>query len=118
VRGELYGGQALRGLGGGGIGQNLTTTGAPVRDRGGWGQLIVRPSSLVDLGAGCGVGDPKDVTNLPARRLKNVACETHVTAHPGGPVLVSLGWRGHRTTYETVGTVRNTHVNLALGFEF
>jgi hypothetical protein len=118
VRGELYGGQALRGLGGGGIGQNLTTTGAPVRDRGGWGQLIVRPSSLVDLGAGCGVGDPKDVTNLPARRLKNVACETHVTAHPGGPVLVSLGWRGHRTTYETVGAVRNTHVNLALGFEF
>ena len=62
VRGEYYGGQALRGLGGGGIGQNLTTTGDPVRDRGGWGQLVVRPSTLVDFGAGCGVGDPKDVS--------------------------------------------------------
>ena len=118
IRGELYGGQALRGLGGGGIGQNLTTTGEPVRDRGGWGQLIVRPSTMVDLGAGCGVGDPKDVPNLPARRLRNVACEAHVTAHPGGPVVVSLGWRGHRTTYEAIGVARNTHVNLGLGFEF
>ena len=118
VRGEYYGGQALRGLGGGGIGQNLTTTGDPVRDRGGWGQLVVRPSTLVDFGAGCGVGDPKDVSDLPARRLRNVACEAHVTAHPGGPVVASLGWRGHRTTYETTGVARNTHVNLALGFEF
>ena len=118
VRGELYGGRALRGLGGGGIGQNLTTTGDPVRDRGGWGQLIVKPSTLVDMGAGCGVGDPKDVANLPARRLRNVACEAHVTAHPGGPVIASLGWRGHRTTYESIGVARNTHINLALGFEF
>ena len=118
VRGELYGGQALRGLGGGGIGQNLTTTGEPVRDRGGWGQLIVRPSTIVDLGAGCGVGDPKDVDDLPARRLRNVACEAHVTMHPSGPVVVSLGWRGHRTTYVDAGVARNTHLNLALGFEF
>jgi hypothetical protein len=118
VRGEWYGGQALRGLGGGGIGQNLTTTGLAVRDRGGWGQVIVRPSTIVDLGAGCGVGDPKDVADLPARRLRNVACEAHVTAHPGGPVVMSLGWRGHRTTYEAIGVARNTHVNLALGFEF
>ena len=118
VRGELYRGQALRGLGGGGIGQNLTTTGNAVRDGGAWGQVVVRPSTLVDLGGGCGVGDPKDVANLPARRLRNVACEAHVTAHPGGPVVASLGLRRHRTTYDAIGVARNTHVNLGLGFEF
>ena len=118
LRGEMYGGQALRGLGGGGIGQNLTTTGNAVRDRGGWAQVIVRPTTMVDLGAGCGVGDPKDVANLPARRLRNAACEAHVTTHPGGPVVASLGLRRHRTTYDAIGVARNTHVNLALGFEF
>lgn len=118
LRGEAYAGQALRGLGGGGIGQNLTTTGAAVEDRGGWGQVIITPSTRLSFGTGCGVGDPDDVTGLPGRRLRNVACEAHVTAHPGGPVLVSLGWRGHRTTYEGTGVARNTHVNLGLGFEW
>ena len=118
IRGEAYSGQALRGLGGGGVGQNLTTTGDPIEDRGGWAQLVVKPSTLVDFSGGCGVGDPKDVTGLPAGRLKNVACEAHVTTHPGGPVVASFGWRGHRTTYQTAGVARNTHLNLALGFEF
>jgi hypothetical protein len=118
VRGEAYSGQALRGLGGGGIGQNLTTGGAPVRDKGGWAQLVIKPSTLVDLSGGCGIGDPRDVTGLPAGRLKNVACEAHITTHPGGPVVASFGWRGHRTTYQTGGVARNTHLNLALGFEF
>lgn len=118
IRGEAYTGQALRGLGGGGIGQNLTTTGAPVEDRGGWAQIVITPNTLVSFGTGCGVGDPKDVAGLPGRRLRNVACEAHVTAHPGGPVVMSLGWRGHRTTYEESAVARNTHINLALGFEF
>ena len=118
VRGEAYSGQALRGLGGGGIGQNLTTTGDPIDDKGGWAQLIVRPNTLVDLSGGCGIGDPKDVSGLPAGRQRNVACEAHVTTHPGGPVVASLGWRGHRTTYQSTGVAKNTHVNLALGFEF
>jgi hypothetical protein len=118
VRGEAYSGQALRGLGGGGIGQNLTTTGDPIDDKGGWAQLIVRPNTLVDLSGGCGIGDPKDVSGLPAGRQRNVACEAHVTAHPGGPVVASIGWRGHRTTYQSTGVAKNTHVNLALGFEF
>ena len=118
VRGEAYTGQALRGLGGGGIGQNLTTTGDPIDDKGGWAQLVVRPNTLVDLSGGCGVGDPKDVTGLPAGRQRNVACEAHITTHPGGPVVASLGWRGHRTTYQSTGVAKNTHVNLALGFEF
>jgi hypothetical protein len=118
LRGEAYAGQALRGLGGGGIGQNLTTTGQPVKDRGGWGQLVLKPSTLVELSTGCGTGDPDDVSGLPAGRLRNVACEAHVTTHPGGPVVASFGWRGHRTTYQTGGVARNTHLNLALGFEF
>ena len=118
VRGEAYTGQALRGLGGGGIGQNLTTTGDPIEDKGGWAQLIVRPNTLVDLSGGCGIGDPKDVTGLPAGRQRNVACEAHITTHPGGPVVASFGWRGHRTTYQSTGVAKNTHVNLALGFEF
>jgi hypothetical protein len=118
LRGEAYSGQALRGLGGGGVGQNLTTTGNAVRDRGGWAQLVIKPSTLVDLSSGCGVGDPDDVVGLPAGRLRNVACEAHITTHPGGPVVASFGWRGHRTTYQTAGVARNTHLNLALGFEF
>ena len=118
VRGEAYAGQALRGLGGGGIGQNLTTTGEPVKDRGGWGQIVIKPNTLVDMSTGCGIGDPENVSGLPAGRLRNVACEAHITTHPGGPIVASFGWRGHRTTYQASGVARNTHLNLALGFEF
>jgi hypothetical protein len=118
VRAEAYSGQALRGLGGGGIGQNLTTAGDPIKDRGGWGQLILRPNTLIELASGCGTGDPKDVTGLPAGRLKNVACEAHITTHPGGPVVASFGLREHRTTYQGTGVAKNTHLNLAFGFEF
>ena len=99
VRAEAYSGQALRGLGGGGIGQNLTTTGDPIKDRGGWGQLILRPNTLIELASGCGTGDPNDVAGLPAGRQKNVACEAHITTHPGGPVVASFGLRQQRTTY-------------------
>ena len=118
VRAEAYSGQALRGLGGGGIGQNLTTTGDPIKDRGGWGQLILRPNTLIELASGCGTGDPKDVAGLPAGRQKNVACEAHITTHPGGPVVASFGLRQQRTTYQGTGVAKNTHLNLAFGFEF
>ena len=118
ARAEAYSGQALRGLGGGGIGQNLTTAGDPIKDRGGWGQLIVRPNTLLELASGCGTGDPKDVTGLPAGRQKNVACEAHITTHPGGPVVASFGLRQQRTTYQGTGVAKNTHLNLAFGFEF
>jgi hypothetical protein len=118
ARAEAYSGQALRGLGGGGIGQNLTTAGDPIKDRGGWGQLIVRPNTLLELASGCGTGDPKDVTGLPAGRQKNVACEAHITTHPGGPVVASFGLRQHRTTYQGTGVAKNTHLNVAFGFEF
>ena len=83
----------------------------------GWGQVVVRPDPRWSLGAGCGVGDPKDVVGLPAGRLANRTCEAHATVRPDGPVFVSLGWREQRTKYAG-GTVGNRHLNLAVGFEF
>jgi len=117
MRGEYYSGQALRGLGGGGIGQNLTTDSVAVRDRGGWWQAILRPNALWSVAAGCGVSDPRDTPPLPAQRLRNRACSSEFTVRPGGPLLFSLGWRSHATRYPS-GTVHNTHLNLAAGFEF
>jgi hypothetical protein len=116
LRGEYYEGEGLRGLGGAGIGQLVTLDGRAVEDRGGWVQLNIRPSSLVEFGGGCGVGDPDD-DQLPADRLRNVSCEGHVIAHPGGPIVAGLEFRRLKTTYPS-GSEDNNHVNLALGFEF
>jgi hypothetical protein len=117
LRGEAYSGQALRGLGGGGISQNLTLDGRPVEDIGGWAQIDVRPNTLLAFAAGCGVGDPDDVDSLPAGRLKNRVCALSASVRPGGPLLLSLGWRSHQTTYAT-GTASNKHFNIAFGFEY
>lgn len=117
LRGEWYRGRAARGLGGGGIGQGLTTDGRAVRDAGGWAQLEATPSARLSLGAGCGVGDPDDDQPLPAGRLRNRSCASFVTVRPGGPVFASLGWRGTRTRYRG-GDRSNRHLNLAAGFEF
>lgn len=116
IRAEAYDGQALRGLGGGGIGQNITTTGEPVEDRGGWVQLNLRPDPRYLVGGGCGIGDPDDV-DLPAGRLRNVVCEGHVILHPGGPVFAGLEFRRLRTSYPA-GAFHNNHLNLSAGFEF
>ncbi|HJR62530.1 MAG TPA: hypothetical protein VJ803_02420 [Gemmatimonadaceae bacterium] len=116
LRGEAYTGQALRGLGGAGIGQLFTTDSAAVYDRGGWAQIVVRASPLLELGAGCGVADPRD-RNLPAQRLENAGCEAHTIVRPGGPMIAGLTYRTQRTTFPE-GKVRNHHVNLAVGFEF
>lgn len=117
LRGEWYRGRAARGLGGGGIGQGLTTDGRAVRDQGGWAQLEATPSTRLSLGAGCGVGDPDDDQPLPAGRRQNRTCASFVTVRPGGPVFASLGWRGTRTRYPG-GDRGNRHLNLAAGFEF
>jgi len=117
VRGEWYRGRALRGLGGGGIGQGLSLDGEPLRDTGGWGQVEWAPSTRWSLGAGCGVADPDDEQRLPAGRRKNRTCASFVTARPGGPLVVSVGWRGMGTTYAG-GRRGNRHMNLGVGFEF
>ena len=118
LRGEAYVGQAIRGLGGGGVAQGITTGGEPVRDRGGWLQVEVMPTTLVSFGGGCGISDPRDDGALaPAGRLRNRICEAHLTARPDGPVVVSLGWREMRTRYAAAERA-NGHVNLAFGFEY
>ena len=121
LRAELYRGALLRGLGGGGIGQNFGADGAPLLDRGGWAQLDLRATPTTSLGSGCGADDPR-VPRPPsgALRTRNVACEAHLLLRPGGPLLVGLEVRRIETTW--VGAVErkfeSNHLNLAIGFEF
>jgi hypothetical protein len=121
LRAEVYRGALLRGLGGGGIGQNFAPDGSPLLDRGGWGQLDWRVGPTTSLGAGCGVDDPR--TSRPASgsvRTRNVACEAHLLLRPGGPLLVGLEARRMETTWVAAVERKfvSDHVNLAVGFEF
>jgi hypothetical protein len=116
LRGEVYRGRGLRGLGGGGIGQLLAADGSPLEDRGGWMQVNWRLTTATTIGTGCGAADPED--DLPATgRLRNVACAAHLTLRPAGPLVVGAEYRRLETTYRA-GTVANDHLNLAVGFEF
>ncbi len=121
LRGEVYRGKLLRGLGGGGIGQNF---GAPdpvtgqrraLRDTGGWAQLNLRPDPIWQVGGGFGVDQPR-ATDRPVRR-RNLVFEGHVIVRPAGPVLVGLEYRRMETRY-AAGTFADDHLNLATGFEF
>lgn len=121
LRGEAFDGQALRGLGGGGIGQGLGLNGTPVRSRGGWAQLNVQATPRLLIGAGSGFDDPEDADLAipPAgnSRLRNVTTEGHVHWRPAGPIVLGFEWRQTETTY-SAGSNTNRHLNLAFGFEF
>jgi hypothetical protein len=91
--GEGFVGQAIAGLGGGAIGQNAGAGGAPVRTRGGWGQLNMRPRRYWMFGGGCGIDDPKDSDVLPTGRFRNFVCEGHVEWRPPGPLLFGFEYR-------------------------
>ena len=117
LRGEAYQGQALKGLGGGGIGQGTGLNGVPVHDAGGWAQVNFKPTSRLLLGAGYGVDDPRDSDLAPGSRLKNVAREVHFHVRPGGPFVFGVEYRRLETTYST-GALANDHVNLSMGIEF
>jgi hypothetical protein len=117
LRAEAFTGQALRGLGGGGIGQSLTTLGDPVVGVGGWAQLNVHPSSIWGFGAGCGMDDPDDFDLAVTARLRNVSCGAHFITHPSGPLLLSVEARRLVTTYAS-GKFRVDHLNIGFGFEF
>jgi hypothetical protein len=120
----------LRGLGGGGVGQNfgVLAPGAPagfvghtIRDRGGWGQINLRPSTMFLVGGGCGVDDPRDFS-APARS-RNQACEGHVQLRPASMLVIGFEGRAIATEYlnpftNARSTARSTHLNLALGVEF
>ncbi|HEU5169605.1 MAG TPA: hypothetical protein VFU46_03655 [Gemmatimonadales bacterium] len=120
LRGEVYRGKLLRGLGGGAIGQNFGMADAAgerriILDTGGWAQLVVRPHTLWEIGAGVGIDDPDD-DDRPLRR-RNTAWAAHVAVRPAGPIVAALEYRRMETTYDA-GEFANDHLNLALGFEF
>ena len=118
LRAEAFAGEALAGLGGGGIGQNMVRDGVPVRTRGGWVQINLRPSPAWEVGGGVGLDDPDDDDLLAASRLRNLAFEGHA-AWRRAPLVVGLEIREIRTRYaEPLGTLSATHANAAVGFEF
>ena len=118
VRVEAFTGQALAGLGGGGIGQNMVRDGAPVRTTGGWIQLSLRPSTAWEIGGGFGMDDPNDEDLIPASRLRNRSVEGHLLWRRA-PLVIGATVRDIRTRYaDPVGSRSATQANLAVGFEF
>jgi hypothetical protein len=119
LRGEAYSGQAVAGLGGGGIGQNFGEDSTAVTTTGGWIQLNVLPSPVWEIGAGAGLDDPDDSDLDPAtQRLRNLAVEGHASWRRA-PVVLGFEIRRLETRYGASQTdVGATHFNLAMGFEF
>ncbi len=117
LRGEGYDGKGMRSLGGGAIGQLFAPTGAPVRSRGAWGQVNIKPSPRVTLGGGYGFDDPRDEDLGAGARLKNEATSVHLHLRPAGPLVLGFEYRRIQTTYAS-GKLANDHFNLAFGFEF
>ncbi|HEX9894826.1 MAG TPA: hypothetical protein VGA78_12935, partial [Gemmatimonadales bacterium] len=119
IRGEAFTGQALAGLGGGGIGQNLSPTNAAVETKGGWAQLLVKPGSDHEIGVGYGMDDPDNADLGPSGRLRNAAFMIHLLGRIK-PAVVALEYRLTETSYASAGAGdrRNHHVNLAAGIEF
>ncbi|HWP36258.1 MAG TPA: hypothetical protein VNL18_01770 [Gemmatimonadales bacterium] len=119
LRGEAFVGEALGGLGGGGIGQSLGPANQPVRSKGGWAQLNVKPAAGWELGGGYGLDDPEDLDLNPlTARLKNTSWEGHVHWRPA-PLVFGLEFRRLETTYGAgTGRLWVNHLNVAAGFEF
>jgi hypothetical protein len=117
IRGEAFQGQALKGLGGGGIGQSFGLNGVPVHTAGGWAQVNFKPSSRVLFGAGYGIDDPRYSDLGAGARLRNVVREAHIHVRPGGPFVFGFEYRRLETTYAT-GMLANDHVNVSAGIEF
>lgn len=117
LRAEVFTGEALAGLGGGGIGQNMVRDGVPVRTKGGWVQLNLRPATW-EVGGGIGIDDPDDADLSPGSRFRNLAFEGHVSWRRE-PAVLGLEVRELRTRY-TAGAeeLSATHFNLGVGFEF
>jgi hypothetical protein len=119
LRGEAFTGQALAGLGGGGIGQNFGRDSAAVGTSGGWVQLNVLPTPAWEIGGGGGMDDPDDQDLDPAtQRLRNLTLEGHLTWRRA-PAVVGVALRRLSTRYGAGRSdVTTTQVNLGLGFEF
>jgi hypothetical protein len=120
ILGEVFAGQALSVLGGGGIGQLAGVGGVPVRTKGGWGQLNLRLRRSVTVGGGCGIDDPDDA-DLPtapnAARLRNLVCAGMIEWRPQGPLVFGLELRRLTTDYST-NQFTVTHLNVAAGWRW
>ena len=117
LRGEAYTGQALAGLGGGGIGQNFGLDSAVVSTTGGWIQVNARPAGGWEIGAGGALDDPDDADlDQATQRLRNLALEGHASWRRAPAVLgAEVRWLRTRSA---AGDLSGTQVNLAMGFEF
>jgi hypothetical protein len=120
LRGEGYRGRLLRGLGGGGIGQNFgtlgaapTATGDPLTDTAGWLQLNAQWHPSWVAGMGCGTDR---VHGARADRRRNTVCASHVTWRPAQPLLFSLEYRDLATRFSD-GRRQAGHWNIALGID-
>ncbi len=113
----FFSGQALAGLGGGGIGQNLGLASVPVRTVGGWTQLNLRPSFAWEFGGGAGLDDPDEADLPTSGRGRNIAYEGHLHWRPGGGLLFGFEFRRMETTYVS-GTVGANHFNWFGGVAF
>lgn len=113
LRGEYFTGQGVRGLGGGGIGQNLDVNDNPMRTTGGWAQFNVRAAGVYRAGVGCGADHPL----YAVVRKRNDACAVHASLSPATGLFVGGELRRIRTEY-AAGRFTNDHVTLALGFGF
>ena len=120
LRGEVYRGQLLRGLGGGGIGQNFgrprdsLNLGGILHDTAGWLQLNALLHPTVIAGIGCGA-DAVRLRERPVRE-RNTTCAVHALYRPSQPVFMSFEYRTLQTRYSDKN-YRGSHFNLALGFE-
>jgi hypothetical protein len=117
LRGEAFTGRALRGLGGGAIGQGLGLDGKGVKTTGAWGQLNAQLTPRLLLGGGMGFDDPEDGFLPAGGRTENRVTEVHLHWRPSGPIVVGFEWREAATEF-TTGSRTNRHLNLAFGFEF
>jgi hypothetical protein len=118
LKGEAFVGEALGVLGAGGVGQTVGLGDVPVRTRGGWGQLNLRPGAGLEIGGGAGLDDPNDADLDPAvARLENRSFSGHLTWRPR-PLAIGLAVRRIGTRYGPAGRQWNSHVNLAIGLMF
>ena len=124
LAGSIFTGQSLNALGDGGIAQDLGPLGQPVRTRGGWAQLDVRPTFAWEFGGGYGRDDPTDADLsaaggvLPAgARLRNVVFEGHIHWRPGGGLLIGTEFRRFETSFPA-GVLKADHVNGFVGVFF
>jgi len=115
LRGEFFDGAGLRGLGGGGIGQNFSTANTVLHTTGGWAQVNVHPVFPVHAGIGCGTDQPES----GAARTRNGACAVYAMVRGAGPLFVGAEVRRLRTRYAPGSQdFTNDHVAIATGFAF